>query len=145
MLIIYDYKIFWIARPFWLVYQCFLIALWKKKMTWAICMVCCLQVVRIYSFMKEIRLYKPASCIVILFVKTENNNFLKEIKNVLRAFSFTAQWKPRLNLRESSIRWKTSIASRVFINLLSNSPKRSPRLSCSYEGTVNMLYFANEG
>ena len=36
---------------------------------------------------------------------------------------------------------KTSIASRVFTDLLSNSPKRSPRFSPGYEGTENMFYF----
>ena len=37
---------------------------------------------RIYSFMKEIKLYIRASYIVFFFVKTENNNFIKEIKHV---------------------------------------------------------------
>ena len=45
----------------------------------------CLQVLRIYSFMKEITVYIRASYIVFLFVKTKNN-FIKEIKHVLRAF-----------------------------------------------------------
>ena len=36
-----------------------------------------LQVVRIYSFMKEIKLYILASYIVLLFVKMETNNFIK--------------------------------------------------------------------
>ena len=45
----------------------------------------CLHVVRIYSFMKEIKVYTHASYIVSLFVKTENNNFIKEIKHALRA------------------------------------------------------------
>ena len=33
--------------------------------------------------------------------------------------------------------------SRVFTDLLSNSPKHSPRLSPGYEGTENMFYFLN--
>ena len=41
-------------------------------------MIDCLQVVRIYRFMKEIKLYVRASYIVFLFVKTENN-FIKEV------------------------------------------------------------------
>ena len=45
-----------------------------------------LQVVRIYNFMKEMTLYSRASYIVFFFAKTENNNFIKEIKHVLRAF-----------------------------------------------------------
>ena len=45
----------------------------------------CLQVVRIYSFIKEIKVYTGASQVVVFFVKTENNNFIKEIKNVLHA------------------------------------------------------------
>ena len=49
-------------------------------------MVDCLQVKRIiYSFMKETKVYIRASYIVFLFVKTENNNFKKEIKHVFRA------------------------------------------------------------
>ena len=49
-------------------------------------MVNCLQVVRIYSFMKDIKVYIHASYIVSLIVNTENNNLIKEIKHVLRAF-----------------------------------------------------------
>ena len=71
-------------------------------------MVCCFQVVRIYSFMKEIKVYLSASYIVFLFVKTENN-FIKEIKHVLRAF--IAWWKTRQSLWEFSSRWKPSAAS----------------------------------
>ena len=51
---------------------------WREQYGWL-----CLQVVRIYSFMKEIKVYIRASYIVFLFVKTENNNFIKEIKHVL--------------------------------------------------------------
>ena len=38
---------------------------------------------------------------------------------------------------------ENSTASRVFTDLLSNFPKRSPRLSPGYEGTGNMFYFLN--
>ena len=98
-------------------------------------MVGCLQVVRIYSFMKEIKVYIRASYISFLFVKTENNNFIKEIKHVLRAF--IAWWKPRHSL------WEFSTASQVFTDLLSNSPKRSPRFSPGYKGTENIFNFLN--
>ena len=55
-----------------------------------------MQVVRIYSFIKEIELYIRASYTVFLFVKLENDNFIKEIKHVLRAF---IDWrKPRRTL-----------------------------------------------
>ena len=39
---------------------------------------------------------------------------------------------------------KTSTASRVFTDLLSNSPKHSPRFSPGYEGTENMFYSLNQ-
>ena len=45
-------------------------------------MVGCIQVVRIYSFMKEIKVFIRASYIIFFYV----NNFIKEIKHVLRAF-----------------------------------------------------------
>ena len=57
-------------------------------------MVGCLQVTKIYSFMKEIKAYIRPPHIVFLFIKTEIINFIKEIKHVLRAF--IAWWKPRL-------------------------------------------------
>ena len=38
---------------------------------------------------------------------------------------------------------KPSTASRVFIDLLSNSPKRLPQFSPGYESTENMFYFLN--
>ena len=40
----------------------------------------------------------------------------------------------------ASHRWT---ASRVFTDLHSNSPKRSPRFSPGYEGRENMFYFLN--
>ena len=58
-------------------------------------MVGCFQVVRIYSFMKEIKVSIRASYLGFLFAKTENN-FIKEIKHVVRAF--IAWWKPRQSL-----------------------------------------------
>ena len=45
-----------------------------------------LQIVRSYSFIREMKLNIRVSYIVFLFVKSENNNFIKEIKHVLRAF-----------------------------------------------------------
>ena len=49
-------------------------------------MVGCLQVVRIYSLMKEIKVYIRASYIISLFVKIKNNNFIKEIEHGLCTF-----------------------------------------------------------
>ena len=80
-----------------------------------------------------------ASYIAFLLFKTENNNFIKEIKHVVRAS--IACRKPQQSLWEFSSSWKFSTASRVFTDLLSNSPKRSPRFSAGYEGTENMFYF----
>ena len=40
----------------------------------------CLLVVRVCHFTKELELYIHARYIVFLFVKTENDNFIKEIK-----------------------------------------------------------------
>ena len=52
-------RLIWIVRAFWLVNKCVFIALWSTKMTWAISSTS-LQVVRTYSFVKEIKLYKCA-------------------------------------------------------------------------------------
>ena len=96
------------------------------------------QVVRSYTFMKEINVYIRALHIVFLFVKTENYDFIREIKHVIR--SFIAWWKPRQSLWEFSSRWKPSTASWAFTDLLSNSPKRAPRFSPGYEGTENFFF-----
>ena len=45
-------------------------------------MIGCNQGVRIYSFMKEIKLYIRALCIVFYFLKSDNNKFTKEIEYV---------------------------------------------------------------
>ena len=82
--------------------------------------------------------YTGALYIVFLFVKTENNNFIKEIRHVVRAS--IACRKPRQSLWELSNRWKPS-TDQVFTDLLSNSPKRSPRLSPGYEGTDERTCF----
>ena len=57
-----------------------------------------LQVVRIYSFTKELKVYTHSSDILFLFVKMENNKSIKEIhvKHVLRAF--IASFKPYQSL-----------------------------------------------
>ena len=124
--LIIFYKIFWIVRAFSLVYKCVLIVLWSTKMTSAIW----LTVSELCEFTVR------ASYIVFLFVKTENNNFIKEIRHVVRAF--VACWKPRQSLGEFST------ASRCFTDLFSNSPNLSPRFSLDYEGTENMFYFLNQ-
>ena len=102
-------------------------------------MVGCLQVVKIWNFTKETKLYKRASEIVFLFVMMQNNNLIKEIQHVLRAF--IAWWKPLQSVWEFSTRWKPLTASRVFTDLLSNFLKCSRRFSTAYEDTENMFYF----
>ena len=98
-------------------------------------MVGCVQVVRIYSYMKEIKLDTCAMYVVFFFVKTENNFIKKQIIHVLRGFI--------VKVCENS-RAGENPASRVFNDLLSNSPKRSPRFSPGYEATENKLYFLHE-
>ena len=44
----------------------------------------CLQVVRIYSFMKEVKLFICALYTIFFLVKSENN-FIEEVKHVLHA------------------------------------------------------------
>mgnify|MGYP001794243897 CR=1 FL=1 len=57
---------------------------------------------------------------------------------------FKAWWQPRQSLWEFSRRWKPSTAFWVFTDLLSNSPKCSPRFLPDYEGTENMFNFLNK-
>ena len=91
--------------------------------------------------MKEKELHNHALYIVFLFLKSENNHFIKEIKSVISAF--IVWWKPWQSLREFSSGWKISTVSQVFTDLLSNSPKRSPRFSRGYEGTERLVYILN--
>ena len=167
------YKIIWIVREFWLEYKCVFIVLWSTKWREQ----CSLTVSELWEFTVR------ASYIVFLFVKNDNNNFIKEIKHIVRAsiacwnprqslwdlqfssrwkpstvsrqslwdLQFSSRWKPSTVSRQSlwdlqfSSRWKPSTVSRVFTDLLSHSPKRSPRFSPVYEGTEkNMFYFLNE-
>ena len=92
----------------------------------------CLRVVRIYST----RVLHISS---FSLLRLKNDNFIKEIKPVVCVS--IACWKPRKSLWEFSSRWKHSIVSLVFTDLLSNSPKRSPRFSSGYKGTENLFYF----
>ena len=66
-------------------------------------------------------------------------NFIKEIKHFVRASIVC--WKPWQSLWEFSSRWNVS---RVFTDLLLNSPKHSPRFSPGYEGMENMFYFLSK-
>ena len=74
----------------------------------------CLRVVRIYSFMKEVKVYIRASYTVFFFITQKIILLKKFIKHVLRAF--IAWWKPRQCLRRGENP-----------RLLSNSPRLSPR------------------
>ena len=76
-----------------------------------------------------------------LSLLTMKKNFIKEIKHIVRASIVC--WKPRQSLWEFSSRWKPSTASWAFTDLLSNSPKHSPRFSPGYKGTENMFHFLN--
>ena len=46
-------------------------------------------------------------------------------------------------MNRTKLKLRVTTASRVFTDLLSNSPKCSPRFSPGYEGTENMFYFLN--
>ena len=74
----------------------------------------------------KVKAYIRASYIVFPFVKTENNNFTKEIKHVFRDFIARSNLG---NVYENSRAGENHqlCLGRVFIDLLSNSPKRSPR------------------
>ena len=86
----------------------------------------CFQVVTIYSLWKKCYIHVHASYIVFLFVKLENNNFIKEIKHIILC-AFRAWWKPWQSLWEFLSRWKPLTVSWVFVVLLLNSPKCSPQ------------------
>ena len=95
------------------------------------------QIVRIYSFTKEINIYKHALCVIILVVKLENNYSLTEIKHV---FCIFIALRKLGNIYENSLsRSKCFIASQIFNDLLSNSPKHSPWFSLDYEAKLNLL------
>ena len=139
--VIYFYKLIWIVLAFWLLFKSVFIALWSMKMTWAIWMA----ISKLREFTVSWKKFKPTyicpSYIVFLFVMTKNDNFINEIKHVLCAF--IAWWKPWQSLWEFSSRWKPLTLSRVFTDLLLNSPKHSLRFSPGYEGMENMFYFLN--
>ena len=128
----FFYKIIWIVQGFWLVNKCVFIVLWSTRMAWAMW----LTVSKLWEFTVH------ASCIVFLFFKTENNNFIKEIKHVVHAS--IACWIPQQSLWEFSGRWKPSTASWDFTDLFLNSSKGSPRFSPGYEGMENMFYILNK-
>ena len=65
----------------------------------------------------------------LFFFKTENDNFIKEMKQVvggLRSLLKTSAKFVRIREQVKTLDC-VSIAYRVFADLLSNSPKRSPR------------------
>ena len=127
--IIIYYKIIWIVRGFWFVNKCYEAWKWHEQ--------CGLTVSEMWEFTLH------ASYIIFLFVNTENNNFIKEIKHVVRAS--IACWKPWQILWEFLSRLKPKMQSRVFTDLLSNPPKHLPLFSPCYEGTEKMFYFLNNG
>ena len=104
------------VRAFSLVKKCVFIAAMKLE-NYVDDMIGCLQVVRIYSFMEEIKLFMWASYIVfsLISVKSEKISYKRN--------------KTCFPCLHSLI--KTS-ASRVSTDLLSDSPKRLPLFSLSY-------------
>ena len=91
---------------FWLVYKGVFIALWSTKIMWAMWLI----VSKFWEFTV------CASYIVFVFATTENDNFIKEIKHIVRAS--IAFWKPRQSLCEFS---SLSELSTSFTDLLLNS------------------------
>ena len=74
----------WIVHTFWLVNKCVFIALWNKKMgkQYELSnMNCFLQVLRIHTFRKKLFKVYICTSYLFLFVKTERNDFTKEIKH----------------------------------------------------------------
>ena len=121
-----NYKIIWVVGAFWLVNKCVLITLYDVSD-----MTGCLEVVRSYRLMKEIKLFIRASYIAFLFVKLENNNFRKEKKSSLCLHSLV---KTKANVWENlrADQWKSKTQSRVFTcsRILTNFAE-------------NMFYFLN--
>ena len=110
--------------------SCYETRKWREE-----CGCLCLQVVRIYSFI-SLALY-----IVFQFVKTEDKKFYKRSKTCYQClYSLVKTSAKFVGFLEQV---KHSTASRVFTDLLSNSPKRSPLFSPGYESMENMFYFLN--
>ena len=84
-----------------------------------------LQVVKTYSFMKEIELYLRALCVVFLSVKLENN-FKKEIKHFPCLHSLVKTSAKFVRFLDQV---KTFECVLDFTDLFLNSPKHLPRLS----------------
>ena len=95
-------------------------------------MIGCLQVVRIYSSMNEIKVYIHASYIIFLFVKTKTNN--KTCSPILYSLVKTSTKLVRILEQVKTIDCVSD-----FTYLLLNSPERSPRFSPGYEGMEKML------
>ena len=90
---IFIYKIIWIVRAFWLVFKCVFIVLWSTKMTWAIWLALSQSCENLQFHERKLSVHMHFVYIVFLFLKTEYDNFIKEVKHVLHAF--IAWWKPR--------------------------------------------------
>ena len=107
----YVYKIVQILHALWLVNKCAFIALGRSKMTF-----CCRQVVRVCSFMKEIKLY---TCFVLYI--SSFSFFSRKIITLWKKYNtFSMPPLPCLGsvcekrLREFSNMWKPWTASRGF-------------------------------
>ena len=100
-------------------YKCVFIALWSTKVTWAIWLAVSKLWKFPFSWKKENYTFAHhiLSCLSLWKWK-----FDKRKKESLFMRAFKAWWKPRKTL------WEFSYLSRVFIDLLSNSLKRSTRL-----------------
>ena len=72
-------------------------------------MIGCHQVVKVYSFAKEIKLRIRASYIVFLFVKSKNNNFIEKLKHAHSLVKTSGKF--------------VKILVSDFADLFSNSPK----------------------
>ena len=110
-ILIFFYKIILIVRAFLIGLQVVLIAIWSTNTKSAIW----LTVSELWEFTVR------ASYIVFLFVKTENNNFIKEIKHVLPPKSVENLSKVCENSRAGkSLRLRLGfslICSRILLNV----------------------------
>ena len=94
-------------------------------------MIGCLRVLRIYSFMKEIKLYKRVSYIVFLFVKTGNNSFIKKNKSCYPCLHSLVKTSAKFWAGENLRLGFSLIYSRILPNIRLNF----------LQATKNMFYF----
>ena len=126
MALLILYKIIWIVNAFWFVYKCVFIETRKRRAQYDWLSPSCENL----QFYEKMKLFIRTSYVVFLFIKMENNNFIKERLRRQKMFHFlfigiVSKLRDKYNKLISSFRFVLLNNHIISVNWVNNAKSRS--------------------